>query len=204
MSEMISGPITIYGTGGNRSARVAWTVNELGIEVVYRHQEGLIGSDEFRKLHPQGKIPALQIGDLVLFESSAICEHLCDVTPANDLLAPSDTRQRSLHNQWVSFSQSEIEAYLWHSFQLERQAFEGEVLGTALPMNQMVATAGLAVLEQHLAHQDFLLGDKFSLTDIIVGWTINWSRKSGLLDTCPALQQYLTRLFDRQNIALSW
>ena len=74
----------------------------------------------------------------------------------------------------------------------------------ALELNRHLAGAGLDALEQHLAEQDFLLSDEFSLTDIIVGWTINWSRKSGLLETRPALQSYLARLFDRPQVAMTW
>jgi glutathione S-transferase len=183
---------------------VAWTVNELGLEASYRHYDGMIGSDELRRLHPQAKIPAMQIGDLVLFESAAICQHLCDITAGQRLLAPVGTPQRSLHNQWVSFAQSEVEAYLWHSFQMSRLEMAESATAAALELNRHLAGAGLDALEQHLAEQDFLLSDEFSLTDIIVGWTINWSRKSGLLETRPALQSYLARLFDRPQVAMTW
>ena len=200
----MSEQITIYGSGGNRAARVAWTVNELGLEASYRHYDGMIGSDELRRLHPQAKIPAMQIGDLVLFESAAICQHLCDIAAGQRLLAPVGTPQRSLHNQWVSFAQSEVEAYLWHSFQMSRLEMAESATAAALELNRHLAGAGLDALEQHLAEQDFLLSDEFSLTDIVVGWTINWSRKSGLLETRPALQSYLARLFDRPQVAMTW
>ena len=200
----MSEQITIYGSGGNRAARVAWTVNELGLEASYRHYDGMIGSDELRRLHPQAKIPVMQIGDLVLFESAAICQHLCDITAGQRLLAPVGTPQRSLHNQWVSFAQSEVEAYLWHSFQMSRLEMAESATAAALELNRHLAGAGLDALEQHLAEQEFLLSDEFSLTDIIVGWTINWSRKSGLLETRPALQSYLARLFDRPQVAMTW
>ncbi|MEC8347614.1 MAG: glutathione S-transferase family protein [Pseudomonadota bacterium] len=196
--------ITIYGSGGNRAARVAWTVDELGLEVSYRHYDGMIGSDELRRLHPQAKIPAMQIGDFVLFESAPICQHLCDITLGQNLLAPQGAKERSLHNQWVSFAQSEIEAYLWHSFQLGRLELANSKTVAALALNRQLAAAGLDVLEQHLSDQDFILGKQFALTDIIVGWTTNWSRKTGLLESRPALQSYLARLFDRPHIALTW
>tara|TARA_Y100000991_G_scaffold211602_1_gene194404 strand:+ start:353 stop:955 length:603 start_codon:yes stop_codon:yes gene_type:complete len=196
--------ITIYGSGGNRAARVAWTINELGLEVSYRHYDGMIGSDELGRLHPQAKIPAMQIGDFVLFESAAICQHLCDITPGQRLLAPVGTARRSLHNQWVSFAQSEVEAYLWHSFQMGRLEMAESATAAALELNRHLAGAGLDVLEQHLAKQDCLLDEQFSLTDIIVGWTINWSRKSGLLETRPALQTYLAKLFERPQVAMVW
>lgn len=200
----MSEQITIYGSGGNRAARVTWTVDELGLEASYRHYDGMIGSDELRRLHPQAKVPAMQIGDLVLFESAAICQHLCDITPGQRLLAPVGTAQRGLHNQWVSFAQSEVEAYLWHSFQMGRLEMAESATAAALELNRHLAGAGLDALEQHLAKQDFLINEHFSLTDIIVGWTINWSRKSGLLETRPALQSYLAKLFERPQAAMTW
>ena len=200
----MSEQITIYGSGGNRAARVTWTVDELGLEASYRHYDGMIGSDELRRLHPQAKVPAMQIGDLVLFESAAICQHLCDITPGQRLLAPVGKAQRSLHNQWVSFAQSEVEAYLWHSFQMGRLEMAESARAAALELNRHLAGAGLDALEQHLAKQDFLINEHFSLTDIIVGWTINWSRKSGLLETRPALQSYLAKLFERPQAAMTW
>ena len=54
----MSEAITLYGSGGNRAARCVWTVDELGIEVTYRHFDGMIGSDELRQVHPQAKVPA--------------------------------------------------------------------------------------------------------------------------------------------------
>ena len=144
---------------------MAWTVNELGLEASYRHYDGMIGSDELKRLHPQAKIPAMQIGDLVLFESVAICQHLCDITPGQRLLAPVGTAQRSIHNQWVSFAQSEVEAYLWHSFQMGRLEMAESATAAALELNRNLAGAGLDALEQHLAKQDFLLNEQFlSLT----------------------------------------
>jgi glutathione S-transferase len=196
--------IIIYGQGGNRSARVAWTINELDLTATYRNHEGLIGSEELKQLHPQGKIPSAQLGQLVLFESAAICQHLCDGVPDNTLLAQSGTDERSKHSQWVSFAQSEIESYLWHSFQLTRQDPEGKSSAFAKKLNLDCAFAGLNVLENHLSKDLYLLGDSFTLTDIIVGWTINWGRKSGLLDSSPSLNAYLNRLFARPNIALEW
>lgn len=199
----MSEAITLYGSGGNRAARCVWTVDELGIEVTYRHFDGMIGSDELRQVHPQAKVPAAKFGDQALFESAAICQHLCDITPGNSLLAASGTIQRSQHSQWVQFAQSEIEAYLWHSFQLVREDPDGEQSGYAKKMNTGLASAGLEMLDQHLSRQPFLLGDDFSLTDIIVGWTVNWGRKAELLTSLPALQAYLARLHERPHCKLS-
>ena len=199
----MSEQITIYGSGGNRAARVAWTVNELGLEASYRHYDGMIGSDELRRLHPQAKIPAMQIGDLVLFESAAICQHLCDITAGQRLLAPVGTPQRSLHNQWVSFAQSEVEAYLWHSFRASRLHPSLKTTEFPLSFNNESASAGLQVLSNRMESTNFLLGENFSVADIIVGWTVNWAIKMSLVEPKSSLHDYLARLKARDACALS-
>jgi glutathione S-transferase len=87
---------------------------------------------------------------------------------------------------------------------MDRLEMAESATAAALELNRHLAGAGLDALEQHLAKQDFLLSEQFSLADIIVGWTINWSRKSGLLETRPALQSYLAKLFDRPQAAMTW
>ena len=116
--------IEIYGSGTNRSTRVIWTAAELGLDYKLIATEELIADPELRSLHPQGKIPSAKVGDLMLFESVAICEYLCDIHPNNRLLGESGSADRAIHTQWASFAQSEIEAYLWHNFQLDRNSPE--------------------------------------------------------------------------------
>ena len=196
--------ITLFGTGSNRSARVTWTLAELGITAEIISYEGMIGGPELQKLHPLGKIPAAYINGAPLFESTAICQYLCGITEGQTLLAREGSLQRGLHDQWTSFSQSEIENYLWNNFQLRRSFPESEHSSAALGLNNSAITRGLAVMEQHLMDREFILGDSFSLTDILVGWTINWARKSDFLVDTPNLDRYLKALFQRSNIKLVW
>jgi glutathione S-transferase len=60
-----------------------------------------------------------------------------------------------------------------------------------------------AMLNDVLSHQDYLVEDRFTVTDIIVGWTVNWGRRQGLLAGFPGLQAYLERLFERPNCAFA-
>ncbi len=107
--------ITLYGLGPTRSSRCQWTLLELGLEFEFIEDRSLIGSDELKPHHPQAKFPAIVIDGESLFESAAICTHLCDLVPAAGLLGAAGTRARALHNQWTAFCLSEMEAYLWHT-----------------------------------------------------------------------------------------
>ena len=51
----------------------------------------------------------------------------------------------------------------------------------------------------------YLVGDEFSATDIIVGWTVNWARNGGKVsfEEFPSLSAYLGRLFAREHCTLS-
>ena len=196
--------ITIYGAGSNRSARVAWTLAELGITAEVISYEGMIGSNQLQKLHPLGKIPAACINGSPIFESTAICQYLCSITEGQELLAVDGSLQRALHDQWTSFGQSEIENYLWNNFQLRRSLPRSEQLSAAIEFNDSAIKRGLVVIEEHLMDRVFMLGDSFTLTDIFIGWTVNWARKSDFLCETPNLEKYLQDLFQRSNIKLVW
>ena len=195
--------VKIFGSGTNRSARVIWTANELDLEYELVAGDVLAKSPELRSLHPQHKIPSALIDDVEIFESSAICEYLCDSLPGNNLLAPSGSRERVIHSQWLSFSQSEIEAYLWHNFLLKRSEKGLESFQETLEINHHMALEGLKVLNDHLERSDYLCGVHFSLADIIVGWTINWARRTSLISSFGHLNNYLDRLFQRSHCVLA-
>ena len=59
------------------------------------------------------------------------------------------------------------------------------------------------MLNDVLSDQDYLVEDRFTVTDIIVGWTVNWGRRQGLLNGLTGLQDYLERLFERPHCAVA-
>ena len=193
--------ITLYGSGTSRSSRCLWTLLELGVEFEYVDDSSLIGTENLRKLQPQGKLPAIVVDGESLFESAAICTYLCDLYPEKKLIAEVGSRERALHDQWCSFALTEIEGYLWSSY--KHNSFyspEKRVTGV-LPTNTEEIVAGLSVLESALDVTTYLTGSNFSVTDIIVGFTINWSKSAGHLEKFPVLSRYLERLHARDLCA---
>jgi glutathione S-transferase len=195
--------ITLYGSGGARSLRCRWVLSELELEYEYIDESGLIGSDRLRKFHPQSKIPAAVINGIVVFESSAICSYLCELNKGAGLIASPGSPDRALHDQWVSFAQSEVEGYLWSNIKHKSLYPEEMRVPEVINANIREIHAGLKVMDAALRNSEYLVGNKFSVTDIIVGWTINWARRSDLLGDYQALSQYLGRLFQRQHCMLN-
>jgi glutathione S-transferase len=59
-----------------------------------------------------------------------------------------------------------------------------------------------AVLDTFLSEADFLVENRFTVTDIIVGYTVNFGLEQGLLGDFPNLIAYLDRLFEREHCTL--
>lgn len=190
--------ITLYGFGQTRSSRCRWTLLELGLEFEYIEDRSLIRSDKLRELQPLAKLPVIVVDGNVLFESAAICTYLCDLTPQQTLLPPTGGYTRGLHEQWTSFVLTELEAYLWSNAKHTSMYSEELRVPAVVDRNNDEIARGLGVLEDALQHKSFLAGEQFSVTDIIVGWAVNWARRMGNMDGHPNLSNYLQRMFERE------
>ena len=195
--------ITLYEYGPTRSQRARWALLEAGLEYESVEGRALIHSDELRKIHPLGKVPAAVFDGKPLFESAAICTYIADLVPEKKLIAASGTWERALHDQWVAFALSELEAFLWHSARNQFVLPEDKRLTNVFEQNAEAFSAAAVAMEQALSGQDYLVGNRFSVTDIVVGFTINWARGMRLLKPFPNLRAYVARLFERPHCTLT-
>lgn len=194
--------ITLYGVGFTRSARCLWTLRELELEHEYIEDAKLIRTEQLRALQPQAKLPVAIIDGNPLYESAAICEHFCDLAPEKNLIAKPGTLERGQHMQWTSFALTEIETWLWSSFK-HINMYEEEKALEVLPANEKEIRAGLTVVNDALANNDYLIANQFSVTDIIMAWPVNWARRMNYFDGMDNLSRYLERLFARPHCHLN-
>ena len=194
--------ITLYEYSQSRSKQVRWTLLELGLE--FKSVEGLeiLHSDGLKEVNPMGKVPAVVIDGKPLFESAAICTYLADLVPGKGLIAPSGTRERALHLQWVSFALTEMEAYIWSNARNTFVLPEEQRITALFGQNARAFVHAAKVLDRELEDKEYLVGNKFSVTDILVGFTVNWGNGVGLLEKTPNLQKYLARLKERPACTL--
>src|SRR3954468_15113274 len=73
---------------------------EFELRLVDRGQDAQ-KSPEYLKLNPNGRIPVLVDGDLVLYETAAIALHLVDRHPEAGLAPPVGSRERALFYRWM-------------------------------------------------------------------------------------------------------
>jgi glutathione S-transferase len=194
--------ITLYEYSSSRSKQVRWTLLELGLE--FKSVEGveILHSDALKQINPMGKVPAIVIDGKPLFEAAAICTYLADLVPEKGLIAEAKTYERALHLQWVSFALTELEAYLWSNARNTFVLPEEQRITALFKQNIKAFVHAAKVLDKVLENKDYLVGNQFSVTDILVGFTVNWGNIAGLLEQTPNLQDYLARLKGRPHCTL--
>ena len=194
--------IIFYEYGPSRSKQVRWALLELGLEFKSVAGVELLHSDELNKVNPMGKVPAVLIDGEPLFEAAAICTYLADLVPENSLISPSGTRERALHLQWISFALTELEAYVWSNARNTFVLPKEKRITALFEQNNKAFMHAAKVLDRVMADKDYLVGNRFSVTDILVGFTLNWGDAVGLLEHTPNLQAYLARLKQRPHCTL--
>ena len=159
-------------------------------------------SPAYLMLNPNGLIPVQVDGELVLYETAAICLHLVD-THAGAGLAPAvGTPQRAHFYKWLVWMTNTVQATLLLYFYPERMVDEGNVAGAAQIRAHAEAKIGgmLDQLDAQLAAHGgpWLLGESYSALDsfafVLCRWTRGFGRPArGLPHLGPFLQRMLAR-----------
>jgi glutathione S-transferase len=189
--------IVLYELQPTRSARVRWTLLELGTPFESIEGREVFAMPELAQVHPMSKLPALRDNGRPLFESAAICTWLADSHPEAGLIAPSGAWARALHDQWTAFTLAEVEANLQHTARNLFIYSEEERVPAVYEQNAREAKRGLAVFDGVLKGKTWLVEDRFSVTDIFVGYAVVWARVQGMTADLPNVTAYAERILAR-------
>lgn len=186
----------LYGMPNTRSFRALWALEEVGASYTYEliHLgKGEGQSSAFQQLNPAGKLPVLQDGGLVLTESAAICTYLADCYPHKELAPEAGSADRACYNQWCFFVLSELEQPLWtmgkHKFALPKEHRVRDILPTAAFEFERAAK----LLARGLDGRIFLVGERFTMADLLATHTLMWARAFKVEHGISALDSYLER-----------
>lgn len=187
-----------------RSARCRWALLEAGLafESVDRGSE-IFSSEELAAIHPLKKVPAVLIDGQPLFESAAIATAIADMVPEKNLIAKSGTRARMLHDQWSYFALAELEAFLWNNALNTFVLDEDKRVPEILEQNDTIARRAAGAVNDALSDDNYLVENRFTVTDIIMGYAVNWAYKKELTKGLTNLEAYLDWLYEREHCTLS-
>lgn len=174
--------LKLYGGARSRASIVQWYLEELGTPyefVLLDMQSGEHRQPEFLALNPFGKVPAIQDGDFVLWESGAILLYLAqNYAPSY----PSTPEKQAELYQWVLFANATLGPGVFVEMS---RAKETPVL--------------LGPLSDRLQAQTYLLGESFTVADVAVGSMLAYIPLMLQLDLSPypGVVAYINRLTNR-------
>lgn len=195
--------ISLYEYEPTRSARPRWALLEA--DIAYEsigNGPDVFGHPELEEIHPLRKVPAAIINGKPLIESGAICTAVADLVPEKNLIAKTGTWERYLHDQWVLFVLTEMEAWLWPNILNLAILPEDQRNPACVDQNIAMFKRGAKALDAVLGEQEYLVGGQFSVTDIMASFTVNAARRFGYIEDFSNLKTYLNRVFERDHCTL--
>lgn len=187
----------LYFNRYTRATRPRWLLEELGVPYELVDVDLMAGehkTEAFLRLHPLGKVPALVDGEMTMFESAAICLYLADRHLDRGLAPPFGAADRGPYYQWMVYSMSELEPPVARAFYETRKP-DPDAAVQAAAREEFEARA--RVIADTLADRPWLLGERFSAADVMIGAVLTWSERIGLVDNLPTLKAYNQRCIAR-------
>ena len=185
-------PITLYHHPFSRAAGVVWMLEEVGVDYELHFVDILKGGQKepsILALNPMGKLPIVTDGELVVTEAAAIGLYLADRYAPGRLAPKLDAPERGTYLRWSFFAPSVVEPGSlaktsgW-SFK-EGQAGWGNY------------EAMLKAMEHAISGREFILGDQFSMADVIFGGTLRFMLRFKMLEDRAAFTDYVDFLGQR-------
>ncbi|MDH4324146.1 MAG: glutathione S-transferase [Betaproteobacteria bacterium] len=205
--------IVVHHLNNSRSQRILWLLEELGIAYeIKRYQRDaktMLAPPELRAVHPLGKSPVIQDGDVTLAESGAIVEYLVQRHGNGRLIPASGTPERLRYTYWMHFAEGtaipplllklvfdRIETAPMPFFvrPIARAIAQRTKSGFILPNIER----NLDYMEAELAQRDWFAGGEFSAADVQMSYPLEAARARGGLDAKrPRLMAFLERIHAR-------
>jgi glutathione S-transferase len=192
--------LILYHIAPSRSSIVHWMLEEVGEPYdihLLSMKRGENRAPDYLAVNPMGKVPAIRHGDVVITEAAAICAYLADEFPRAGLNVPVGNPRRGVYLKWLFFGPSCIEpAMIDRAFPRKEEA-QRSTLGYGDYDTVM------DVVAQAVAQGPYLLGDRFTAGDVIVGSTLRWGMMFKLLPERPEFVSYAARLAARPALQRS-
>ena len=189
--------LKLHHAPNSRAGRIVWLLEEVGLEyeinkMAFHPKE--LKSDEHRARHPLGRVPVLEDGEVMLYESGAIVEYIIARHTDGTLQPNVNTPAFPEYLQWFHYCEGmvmpPVNTIVVQTKLLPEDRRNAEVLDQA----QRLLTKALAPVDKAVERREYLIGN-FSGADIMLGHACFMSRRLGCFTgEMTALDAYVNRL----------
>jgi glutathione S-transferase len=193
--------ITLFWCPRTRASRILWLLEEMNepfeVRLIDIRKPEAKEDPDFRASSPMGKVPAIMdvsdAGVVHVADSAAIGLYLADRYTASGLAPAIDDPRRGEYLYWMTYTPGVIEPAMSEKFNNWEVSRVSSGWGNFDTM--------IEVLEQGLESGPWLLGDRFSAADVLVGSSVYFMKLFGLLPDSELLSAYAARCLARPAYA---
>ncbi len=181
--------VVLYTNPMSRGRITRWMLEEIGqpYDTILLDYGTTMKAPEYLAINPMGKVPAIKHGEAIVTENAAICAYLADAFPDAEL-APA-LNDRAEYYRWLFFAAGPVE-----------QAITNRSMGFEIPEGKSMMAgygnfaAAMDVLEMAVSGKTYVVGDKFSAVDVILGSQIGFGLMFGSIEKRPEFERYWATL----------
>jgi glutathione S-transferase len=181
----------------SRAVRILWLLEELGLpyelnQMAFHPKD--LKSDDHRARHPLGRVPVLEEGDMMLWESGAITEYILERHKNGGLKPAVDAKEYPEYLQWFHYCEGmvmpPVNTIVVQTILLPPDRRDATTLAQA----KKLLTRSWAPVDQALEGKDYLIGN-FSAADVMLGHAAVMSNRLGCVtDDMKNLKAYCARI----------
>jgi glutathione S-transferase len=180
--------------------KVLWCADELGLDyerVDAGMHYGVVGTEAYAALNPNRRIPTLEDGNLVLWESNAIVRYLCaQYGPGK--LCPADAKRRADVDRWMDWQAATLYYPAFRAYYLAVTRNDDGLDAPAREAQRQAIVALLRIPDRHLRDRAFVGGGEFTMGDVPLGVVVDkWMRMPIERPSMLGLDKYYGRLNER-------
>lgn len=157
-------------------------------------------SEEYKKIHPLSKVPALDTGEFILTEGMAMHLYLADQYPEAGLF-PQSGRERAEAFRWMSYIYASVHPLFGLFFYPDR--FSSNPDSTKAKAKELVFSH-MAEVQKRLEKHDFLAGNSLSAADLYLTVQLHWALaiSGDFLETHNTLAAFVKRIYDHSSVGV--
>ncbi|ADZ90106.1 glutathione S-transferase family protein [Marinomonas mediterranea] len=204
--------ITLHHLENSRSQRIAWALESLGLEYEikrYKRDSSSAAPESLKKVHALGKAPVLDDDGIVIAESGAILEYLCDRYDDEKRLRPVSAEDMLSYRYWMHFSEGSLMPLLVMTLIFSK------VPKQPMPFFVRPIAKGLCgkiqenfvnprlqpmieLVEDTLSQQTWLAGERMTTADIQMSFPVQALARAVEVDKFPNIQRFLNQVEDNE------
>jgi glutathione S-transferase len=165
-------PIKIWGRASSGNVKKVLVVAE-ELNIPFKRidaglQFGVVDTPEYRKLNPNGRVPTIEDGDYVLWESHAICRYFA-MRYDGEAIYPKEPKARAGVDRWLDWTLASVAPVevpvFWSTIRTPPEKQDKALIAE----NVKKLAAVFQIMEDRLAGRPYLEGDSATLADLVLG-----------------------------------